>query len=113
MALDRVAKIGDKGGMNGNQQRAAQDIGGITIEHADGWAVQVRVRGTDSGPGLRGGDVEIDEVGEPWLTCRESWLVDHPGVEPTTAALEAAMEQALDSGWLLDEACDAADRGDA
>ena len=63
MALDRVAKIGDKGGMNGNQQKAAQDIGGITIEHADGWAVQVRVRGTDSGPGLRGALTVVEVPG--------------------------------------------------
>jgi len=87
---------------------AAQDIGGVTLEHPDGWAIQVRIRGTDSGPGLSGGDIEIDEQGEPWLVDREAWDEAHPGVEPTAEAL--GREAGRADSWMHDEACDAVDR---
>lgn len=86
-----------------------QDIGGITLEHPDGWAVQVRVRGTDSGPGLRGGDTEVSEVGEPWLHDADAWACAHPGVQPTEAELAAVVWRS--DSWIHYAACDAVKGG--
>lgn len=80
---------------------------GRRIEHPDGWAVMVVLRTTESGPGLREGELTLDDIGDPWLTCRESWDAAHPGVEPTENALAGAMLAAGES-WLEDEAVDQA-----
>ena len=80
---------------------------GVLLERPAGWAVMVTVRRSDSGPGLRGGDLEIDEVGDPWLVDAADWAAAHPGIEPTDAAMAKALDAADSSGWLLDEAADA------
>lgn len=88
-------------------QRLSRLAGGILLEHDDGWAVMVTVRGSDSGPGLRGGELEIAEVGDPWLVDAADWAAAHPGVDPDDAGLAKALDAADADGWLLDAATDA------
>jgi len=70
----------------------------------DGWAVQCVLGRTDGGPGLRGGEPELLDIGEPWVIDREEWDACFPGVEPTAEVLAAQV--ALHTDEMLDEAVD-------
>ena len=88
--------------------REARLAAGVRLEHDDGWAVMVTTRRSDSGPGWRGGETEVDEVGDPWVTDADTFRAAR-GCEPTDEALAAALADAERSDWILDAAIDAAE----
>lgn len=70
----------------------------------DGWQVEVRIGGTSSGPGLRGGEPEILEMGDPELVDRAEWDDAFPNDEPTLEAMNAQVEEFMEE--ILDEAAE-------
>lgn len=90
--------------MQVNQSRPSPLLrGDFTIEHADGWKVEVDTCTEGGGPGWPR-EVVMERFGQPVLTDREAWDMAHPGVEPTPEALMKAAQDAED--WLADEAYD-------